>query len=97
MLLSNSNEKLRHEITTLRIRLSAYQVKNAAQAEVIKAQRVNLDAARIIIRRTRSAAEDAQGEWLSVAKPYLPMEIFKFRQISEILSTALEGIEPEEE
>ena len=50
MLLSNSNEKLSHEVTTLHERLSAYQVKNAAQAEIIKAQRVNLDAARKAIR-----------------------------------------------
>ena len=65
----------------------------AEQAEVIKAQYENLEAARIIIRRAHSAAQDAQGEWLSVAKPYLPLEIFGLRQISEILSAALEGVE----
>ena len=74
----------------------AYKKYMAGQAEVIKAQRVNLEAARIVIKQAHSAAEDAQGQWLPIAKPYLPMDIFMFRQISEILSTALEGVELEE-
>jgi len=77
----------------LRAGLAECHALTAAQADVIEAQRVNLDAARIVIEQAHSAAEDAQGEWLPVAKPHLPLEIFKLRQIDEILSAALEGVE----
>ena len=97
MLLGRSSNRLRHEVATLRTELLACQTIVAAQAEIIEAQRVNLNMARIVIKQAHSAAEDSQGEWLSVAKPYLPMEIFKLRQISEILNAALEGVEPEDQ
>jgi len=47
---AKGNEKLRHEVVILRAQLLDCQITTVAQAEVIKAQRVNLDMARKTIR-----------------------------------------------
>jgi len=46
MILAKGNDELRHEVVILRAQLLDCQITTAAQAEVIKAQRVNLDVTR---------------------------------------------------
>ena len=50
MILAKGNDELRHEVVILRVQLLDCQITIVAQAEVIKAQRMNLDTARNAMR-----------------------------------------------
>ena len=90
--LAESNERLRHEVATLRIQLSDFQITIAAQAEVIKAQRANLDAARKLIDDIEKHAIYWNG--ISALDDDMT-NAERWSETAKRCRAALEGIEPD--
>ena len=84
--LTRSNDRLRHENATLRAELSACRTTTAAQAEVIKAQRANLDALRMSCQKLIAYRDRNTSNF----------QLEKADDFIYMIRTALEGVEPEE-
>jgi len=89
-LLVERNKKLWHEVTTLRAQLSACQTITMVQAEVIKAQHANLDAARKALMQIKIWLKDADMTYSMHNGVRTENEIYIG------ICAALEGVELEE-
>jgi len=86
MTLAERNKKLWHEVVILRAQLLDCQTTMVAQAEVIKAQRVNLDILRAPCQKLIAYRD----------RNMFNFQLEKSDDFIRLIRAALEGIEPEE-